>query len=620
MASEVGNMTESTTSKVAAFSRFTIGVLAIGGCLLAAPLDAGEGDLDPAFGDVGRVGPIASVLGGAWSLGEMTDRSLLLAGGHARFVCRPDDPNCYGLAPPVGLTGTSFVIRVSDVGVIDESFQAATLADVQLFAVGQQSDGKLLIAGRSLSEASLDSRLVVYRLNSDGSLDPSFGQDGLVELPQANRGEIDHASAILIEPDGRVMVAGSTRSSSFGSLILIRLLASGQFDESFGGSGIVVFPGFSNSRLGAPARTHILGTPTGGYRVTGKSDAGCQVLGVAPDGALEAAFGSSGVVPIELNNQSPRSTCNALVVQDDGSLLVAGDDQERGFAVRLLANGQPDPSFSSPIVADAMSRITAMALDQDGAILVAGKSQPPDFQTTAPAAVIARLLPNGDLDSTFGNVGIATIDMPSEVGSDSFLHDMRVGEDRYVLAAGVDEWSDRPIIVRLSGATNAAGPGVIGVTQQGVDSLDEETRDVVLEVRRTGGKSGAVSVGYRVFGNDDVRGATGGEDFVEDAGRLDWGDGDATVRSIRVRLLDDDAPEDFEQVSIQLGDVQGGAGLGTEGAIIQILANDGGPTPPPTSGGGSGGGSGDGFLLGLLLLGLARKHGISWLTHFHPKG
>ena len=618
-------MTESTTSKVAVFSRCTIGLLAIGGCLLAAPLDASEGDLDPAFGDVGRVGPIASVLGGAWSLGEMSDRSLLLAGGHARFVCnRPGDPYCYDWGP-TGYTGTSFVIRVWDVGVIDESFQAATLANIQSFAVGQQSDGKLLIAGRSLSEASLDSRLVVYRLNSDGSLDPSFAADGLVELPQANRGEIDHASAVLVEPDGRVMVAGSTRSSSLESLILIRLLPSGQFDESFGGSGIVVFPGFYNGRLGASAdletRTHILRTPTGSYRVSAKSDAGCQVLGVAPDGALEAAFGSSGIVQIEL----PWSTCSALVVQDDGRLLVAGDDQERGFAVRLLANGQPDPSFSSTIVADAMSRITTMALDQDGAILVAGKSSIP---SRAPAAVIARLLPNGDLDSAFGDAGVTTIDMPSEVGSNSWLRDVHICADGCVLAAGVDEWSDRPIIVRLSGATNAAGPGVIGVTQQGVDFLDEETRDVVLEVRRTGGKSGAVSVGYRVFGNDDVRGATGGEDFVEDAGRLDWGDGDATVRSIRVRLLDDDAPEDFEQVSMQLADVQGGAGLGTEGAIIEILANDGAgtpappptgtppPAPPPTSGGGSG----DGFLLGLLLLGLARKHGISCLTHFLPKG
>jgi uncharacterized delta-60 repeat protein len=573
MANEVGNMTQLTTSKVAAFPRCTIGVLAIGGCLLAPPLYASEGDLDPAFGDVGRVGPIASVLGGAWSLGEMTDRSLLLAGGHATFVCRPDDPDCFGLAPPVGLTGTSFVIRVSDVGVIDESFQAATLADVQLFAVGQQSDGKLLIVGRSLSEDSLDSRLVVYRLNSDGSLDPSFGADGLVELPQANRGEIDHASAVLVEPDGRVIVAGSTRSSSFESLILIRLLASGQFDESFGGSGIVGFPGFSNSLRGAPAdletRTHILRTPTGGYRVTGKSDAGCQVLGVAPDGTLEVAFGSSGIAPIELNNQSPRSTCSALVVQDGGRLLVAGDDQERGFAVRLLTDGQPDPSFSSTIVADAMSRITAMALDQDGAILVAGKSSIP---SRAPAAVIARLLPNGDLDSAFGDAGVTTIDMPSEIGSNSWLRDMHICADGCVLAAGFDEWSDRPIIVRLSGATNAAGPGVIGVTQQGVDFLDEETREVVLEVRRTGGKSGAVSVGYRVFGDDDVRAATGGEDFVEDAGRLEWGDGDVTVKLIRVRILDDDAPEDFEQVSMQLADVQGGAGLGTEGAI---LANDG---------------------------------------------
>jgi hypothetical protein len=191
---------------------------------------------------------------------------------------------------------------------------------------------------------------------------------------------------------------------------------------------------------------------------------------------------------------------------------------------------------------------------------------------------------------------------------------MHAGEDRQVLAAGVDEWSDRPIIVRLSGAPDAAGPGVIGVTQQGVDFVDEETRDIVLEVRRTGGNSGPVSAGFRVFGSDDVRAATGGEDFVEDAGRLEWGDGDVTVRSIRVRLLDDDTPEEFEHVSMQLADVQGGAGLGTEGAIIEILANDGPiplppppppPTPPPPRPPTDAGGGGAAGFLTLILLILA---------------
>src|SRR5262245_55298377 len=87
------------------FSRCTIGVLKVGSCLLAAPLDAKEGDLDPSFGDVGRVGPISAIPGSGWSIYAMEDGSLVIGGGEVIRSC-PADIIGIGCVPPghVGFT------------------------------------------------------------------------------------------------------------------------------------------------------------------------------------------------------------------------------------------------------------------------------------------------------------------------------------------------------------------------------------------------------------------------------------------------------------------------------------------------------------------------------------
>ena len=153
---------------ILSFSNCAIGVLAIGGCLLAAPVDATEGDLDPAFGDVGRVGPIPSVPGTAWSIHAMEDGSLFIGGGEVSLICRPDAPGCT-YWDHVGYAAKSFLIRVSDAGQLDESFEIAA-RDFHLLAIARQSDGKYLAAGRKLSQSSHDSEFIVYRLNQTGGI------------------------------------------------------------------------------------------------------------------------------------------------------------------------------------------------------------------------------------------------------------------------------------------------------------------------------------------------------------------------------------------------------------------------------------------------------------------
>jgi uncharacterized delta-60 repeat protein len=420
---------------------------------------------------------------------------------------------------------------------------------------------------------------VVYRLNKDGSLDTGFGVNGLVQLPAAERGKVDEATAVLVEPDGRIVVAGSRLSSGHRQGILIRLLAHGDIDHAFGSSGMVVLPGRDTSLTAAvqmPLRqkTQVLRTSAGAYRVSVPN--WCDVAGLTPDGTFDPAFGSSGTA--QIHHPISNGCSLMMAMQDDGRLVVGASDGEAAVVTRLLADGQPDPSYLVGTgYEDRLGYIiSALAVGPDGAIVIAlGLS---DFGYHG--LTLKRLLPSGELDESFGNAGSTEIDMPSEFGSISLLFDMLVREDGIVVAAGGNPfWSDGPIVVQLLGAGD--GPGVLSFTS-GWRQVDEELADVLVDVRRTGGVAGHASVAYQVLADDDPSAATAGEDFYADDDRLEWEDGDATKQQIRVRIINDDLPEDAERITVLLTDAEGGVGLGTAGQIVEIQANDGFVPPQPS--------------------------------------
>jgi hypothetical protein len=211
--------------------------------------------------------------------------------------------------------------------------------------------------------------------------------------------------------------------------------------------------------------------------------------------------------------------------------------------------------------------IHALAVGSDGSIFVAlGLS---DFGYHG--LEVKQLLPSGELNESFGNAGSVEIDQIASDYNGWLLFDLLVRENGAVVGAGgTFATSQGPIIVQLLGAGMGDGPGVLST--QGL-SVDEQ--DVSVDVRRTGGNAGHVSVAYQVLAYDGENSATIGEDFVADAARLEWKDGDATTQQIRVRIIDDDLAEDDELLTVLLTDARGGAGLGQAGAVIKVRANDG---------------------------------------------
>ena len=89
-------------------------------------------------------------------------------------------------------------------------------ANESALAIALQQNGRIVVMGNG--DASSD--FVVSRLNTDGSVDSSFGTGGTVEV---NFGAIEYDGDVTLQPDGRIVIAGSTNVTDGGDMALARL-------------------------------------------------------------------------------------------------------------------------------------------------------------------------------------------------------------------------------------------------------------------------------------------------------------------------------------------------------------------------------------------------------------
>lgn len=529
---------------------------------LLSPIALGaSGDFDPSFADVGRLGPLTELPGPAWSLQVPDDDDgVIFAGGNFDDGCG-DSWYCY-----YDFDASGFLGRLSDTGSIEQT--TAGLEDIEVLDVALQPDGKAIAVGRTEVQDERTA-LTAFRLERDGSLDLTFGGAGIVQFPADNGGARHNGSSVALDPDGRIVIAGSRD----GMLVVTRLMPDGSLDSTFGDAGVFVGP----ANEAVDARTRIVRTALGSYRIAAnlrdfrsfsRADSPCMVVGLTANGALDGTFGSMGIARLDAT-AGELATCSAMSAQPDGKLLLAGSDNSRGFATRLLASGTPDPSFAGSAIADAMQDATALAIDDDGSVIVAGRGL-----EGVNAALVMRLQANGELDALFGNAGSTWIDLPSAHGATPSVHDIRVLPNGNVLLAGGDLATRpaRPFLVRLVGDGGGDGPGVLGVSRTLLAAKEQDQR-AVLAVRRMGGAAGSVSVGYRTRPTASWPLAVSGQDYTAVSGRLEWSDGDSTDKEIVIPIASNGSVEGHEYFQVALSGVQGGAGLGTRDANVQIAAD-----------------------------------------------
>ena len=217
-------------------------------------------------------------------------------------------------------------------------------------ALALQSDGKIVVAGISgYSATAANADFTVVRYNTDGSLDTTFDGDGIVITdigPGTN--DDDYCRGMAIQPDGKIIIGGrSFLSPTTYGLVAVRYNSDGSLDTTFDSDGRAQFE--------MPAIVEMYG----------------------------------------------------FALQSDGKILVAGrsflNGVFTGLIVRFNFNGSLDTSFGvGGSTTASVSGIFSLALQPDGKIVASG-TQGPD-----PAFAIARLNPNGSLDTSFGTNGVTT--------------------------------------------------------------------------------------------------------------------------------------------------------------------------------------------------------------------
>ncbi len=521
--------------------------------MLVCPLAwSAPGDLDPAFGDVGRVTDLPGLVGDVWSI-EPHGNAFVLGGGG---VISTDPENSL----PFGFTR-----RIARDGSIDSTYSSAIPQDMTVYDVVVHSNGQVIGVG---------SGFTAVRLTASGALDATFGDGGFAHGPP----DLElSTTSVLLDDSARAVIAGR----SGRRLVVLRLLPNGDIDETFGDAGVFMSGDTLNAFFSRP---RILRVPDG-YRVMLNTSSSfeppsrpvvsCLIVALRDDGVLETTFGASGLAAL-----SRGASCTAFAAQPDSRLVVAGRRGGQAFAVRLLASGEPDADFNAE---DATARIsvTAMAGTSDGSLYLAGHGE-----AGVPGTLVVRLQKDGTLDRSFGADGEAWIDVPTSTGG-SVARDIRALADGSIALAGSVSDNDgvsRPFVARLLGNTGRGGPGVVGVKHLLVDATSNPNQAVVT-VRRTGGGAGAISVAYRTWTNPDVTmPAMEGQDYVATSGRLTWADGNSEDKEIVVPLLGDidGNPDNDRTFEVQLSDVQGG-GLGSliatvntgfPAAVLQIDPTD----------------------------------------------
>ncbi len=282
-----------------------------------------------------------------------------------------------------------------------------------------------------------------------GQLDKTFAGTGKKRI---NFGGIDAANVVLVQSNGRIVVAGGGAPAS--SFCIARLRSNGLLDTTFasGGKRVIDFGGQNESAFGAALQ------PDGKLVLAGSSDFRAAVARLNPSGALDSTFSGDGK---KIFSWGPISRAEAVLVQANGKILLAGFSGPEGGNIqvaRLNANGAFDTTFGTggkaSIDFGGDDFGLAMARQANGRILVAGRS-------TAVGAVVARLRANGTLDPDFGGDGRVTL--PGGGSARAVL----VQPDRKIVVAGNAMGSAMMTITRLkpngSLDTTFAGDGTANI-------------------------------------------------------------------------------------------------------------------------------------------------------------
>ena len=471
--------------------RWALVVALVGVVLPAASANALPGDLDTTF----TLDGTATVSTTGASLALQPDGKILLAG-----------------------TPSYTVTRLLGNGSLDTSFNGTASVTVDpttgadsANAIAVQPDGKIVVAGQT------GSNFGVMRFLPSGQLDTTFSDDGTVTTAQFPTSNTSRASAVALQPDGRIVAAGGAPID----LALARFNIDGAADTTFGTEGRVKH---TDIALGSELALQ----PDGRIVVTTTETSALEVVRLTATGAIDSTFSGDGRATVSFGTGVQQA--NAVALQPDGGIVLAGSFGGDVVIARERADGSLDPAFSGDgkVVLDigGSDTASAVAAQPDGKVLIAGTTNfhPDNPNRFDPDIVLVRLTPGGGLDASFGTGGVLrTDDGGSETGR---ALDIQPRDGRIVVAGNRSRSGEQNTTsVARYHAFGCGGKNVTQIGSQGADTLSGATLGSTPPPF-PGGTPIAITL-------PDVIAGLGGDDVIDGGGNNDvlcGGDGHDDIR------------------------------------------------------------------------------------------
>jgi uncharacterized delta-60 repeat protein len=451
--------------------RFAAAALPIACLVLAgspgSPASAAPGDLDPSVYPDGKVFDY--------------DEGYLSATGQFSDIAVTGDK--------VVAAGETGLKRFNPHGSPDSAFSYENPEYYPVHAVAALPGGKLVVAGDTRSYYSPDIRgdFTVGRLEPNGSSDATFADGEGVELdfehPDAS------ARALAVDGDGRVVVVGVATSLDNGDVPardfgIARLNPDGTLDPSFSGDGKRTLD------VGDDVANDVAIQPNGKIIVAGSSSGDFGLARLNPDGSLDQTFSGDGIATAGFNGSSGDGG-QALALQTDGRIVVAGGSAGQFAVARLMPSGSLDPSFSEDgrLTTDIGSeepwnpQETAYDVALEGRLILVAGTGNGDF-------ALARYGPGGSLDRSFSGDGRLTTDF----GSEDIATAIALAPDGKIVAGGSTFVSDRyssgwyGVLARYlvdNGPADSDADGVLDSSDQCPSVFQPSAADGCPEYERT---------------------------------------------------------------------------------------------------------------------------------------
>ncbi|MFK7785555.1 MAG: fibronectin type III domain-containing protein [Crocinitomicaceae bacterium] len=286
----------------------------------------------------------------------------------------------FGLAQPAGSLDPTFGTGGKVVTSIENGSDQAN-------GVALQADGKIVVAGFSTSSIT-GKNFTCIRYNVDGSIDNTFGVSGSVTI-DLQTGSEDVANDLAIQADGRIILAGYSDDGSNKNAALVRLDVNGTLDNTFGTNGIVItdFDNSQQDEIRVVKVNEITGNIiVGGTSLISNAVARGIVARYLPNGSLDTNFDSNGIkiLLVEANDNNRNISVEDLSVKSNGKISAVGWKLNLTTTLayvywigRISSDGSMDLTFSTDGVVswnegNGSSRAYGMVLTSNDDIVLAG--------------------------------------------------------------------------------------------------------------------------------------------------------------------------------------------------------------------------------------------------------